>query len=202
MVFIPELRIPDRFSPEEQALIRKALEFAGHAHATQKRRGDGRPYVVHPAAVAQLLMDEFEADAETVMAGLLHDTVEDTAVTLEEVEREFGNAIRFLVDGVTDYGEGDGNQKVPDKLVRAQHSKEKAQRYAEKDERLLIVKIADRWDNMRTVHIHTPKGQVGYSKATIDFQVKEARRLGFQTQADALEQLCRATIAKWDAYSN
>jgi GTP pyrophosphokinase len=198
-MFIPELSIADRFSPEEQGRIRKALGFAAEAHKTQLRKG-GAPYITHPAAVAGLLMHEFNADADTVLAGLLHDTVEDTDVTLEDVEREFGPQVRFLVDGATDHGEGDGNPQVRDKLERAKHSKEKALRYAAQDERVLLVKIADRWDNLKTVHVHTPRGQIGYSTSSKEFHIKEARRLGFARQAEAMDALCDATIAKWAAY--
>jgi GTP diphosphokinase / guanosine-3',5'-bis(diphosphate) 3'-diphosphatase len=189
----------DRFSPEERTRIQHAVEFATKFHAPQTRKGGG-PYVSHPIAAAQLLIDEFNADADTVIAGLLHDTVEDTEASLEDIEREFGAAVRFLVDGVTDYGQSDGNSHIPDKFLRAEKSAAKALQYAEKDPRLLLIKFADRWDNMKSVHVHTPRGQVGYSRATLEFHVKQARKLGFHEQADAIQQLCEATIARWPQY--
>lgn len=199
MAFIPELRIPDRFSPEEKTSIRKALEFAAEAHKTQTRKG-GEPYIVHPASVAQRLMDEIGADAETVMTGLLHDTVEDTEVTLDDIEREFGPKLRFMVDAVTDWGLKDGRAHISDKLERARRTKEKVREYAAKDRRVLFVKIADRADNMKTVGRYTPQGQVGYSKDTLGFHVPIARELGLDAIADEMETACNGFIAKWEAY--
>jgi GTP diphosphokinase / guanosine-3',5'-bis(diphosphate) 3'-diphosphatase len=189
----------DRFSPEERMHMQKALEFATKAHASQKRRGGGL-YIAHPIATAQLLIDEFNADADTVITGLLHDTVEDTEARLEDIEQNFGPVVRFLVDGVTDYGQHDGNEHIPDKLVRADKSAEKALQYAAQDKRLLLVKIADRWDNMKTVEVHTPRGQVGYSRATLQFHVAHCRKLGFPKQAAEIERLCMTTIARWPQY--
>jgi (p)ppGpp synthase/HD superfamily hydrolase len=187
----------DRFSDEDRARIAKALAFSITAHAGQTRKDGKTPYVVHPVAVAQALIDKMGADAETVMTGLLHDVVEDTGVSLDTVEEAFGPAVRHLVDGVTDFGEGDGNPRVPDKLARWEKTKEKALRYAEKDSRLLLVKVADRWHNMQTVHVHTPRGQVGYARATKVFHIVQARRIGQDAMADELERMCDATIARW-----
>ena len=186
-----------RFSQDDQERINKALAFATHAHRHQKRIGGNMPYIVHPVAVAQLLVDEFNADAATVMAGLLHDVVEDTDASLDDIEREFGSEVKFLVDGATDYGKNDGNQHIADKIERAKYSKVKALKYAEKDERVLLVKIADRMNNMTTAGVHTPRGQVGYSRDTLAFHVVQARKLGFEKQAVELERMCNAFIDRW-----
>ena len=87
------------FSPEEGEKIRRAYRFAAQAHQDQLRRS-GEPYIMHPVAVA-CIIDQMGLDAESVMAGLLHDTVEDTPVTREDIAREFGAPVAMLVDGVT-----------------------------------------------------------------------------------------------------
>ena len=191
-----ELSYTEKFSDDDLKRIKHAIAFATKAHEHQKRRG-GEPYIVHPIAVAQSLIDEFHADVDTVITGLLHDTVEDTEVTLEDIEKEFGPTIRFLVDGVTDWGIKDGRNHIADKLERAKWTKKKVMEYAEKDPRLLLVKVADRKHNMHTVDRYTPSGQYGYSQDTLGFHVPIARRLGFTKEADELETMCLAFINKW-----
>jgi GTP diphosphokinase / guanosine-3',5'-bis(diphosphate) 3'-diphosphatase len=191
----------DRFSAQERALMDKALAFATHQHRNQKRAGGDTAYIVHPVAVAQALADEFGADAETVVAGLLHDTVEDTGASLDEIEKEFGPAIRFLVDGVTDYGQNDGNPHIANKLERAQDSKLKALRYAKQDPRVLLVKIADRTNNLKDIlelSPFSPRGQIGYAYDTLGFHVLQAQKLGLEKQARQLEMICDAIISKWE----
>jgi GTP pyrophosphokinase len=185
----------DRFSPEERAWIQQALEYATLHHAPQ-RRIMGEPFIIHPVAVAQSLIDDFNADADTVVAGLLHDTVEDTDATLDDIERLFGKVVRHLVDGATEVGKGDGAPSIPDKVERAHKSRLKAYRYAETDPRLYLVKIADRWHNLKTGAAHRPKNQERIARETLDFHVPECRRLGFGAHADAIEGLAHRIIER------
>jgi guanosine-3',5'-bis(diphosphate) 3'-pyrophosphohydrolase len=194
-----ELHHLERFSSEDRNRIARAVEYAKTRHQHQTRLGGG-PYIVHPIGVAQRLIDKFSADADTVIAGLLHDTVEDTGASLDEIETLFGPVVRFLVDGVTDVGEGDGGEKISDKIHRARATEKKASGYGIKDPRVFIIKIADRTDNMYTVSVHSPRGQVGYSRATLNFHVRICRELGYESQADELQRLCEDTIARWPQY--
>ncbi len=180
----------DRFSVEEQLLIAKALEFATTHHAPQ-RRVSGEPYIIHPVAVAQILIDKFNADVMTVAAALLHDTVEDTSATLDDIELLFGVDIRFIVDGTTDVGKGDGREHIEDKHERADRTHHKVHEYAIKDSRIYLVKIADRWHNMTTCSALRFANQERLAMETMDFHVPAARKLGFDSHADELELLAR-----------
>jgi guanosine-3',5'-bis(diphosphate) 3'-pyrophosphohydrolase len=170
-------------SPEDEALIRKAYIFSEQAHKEHKRYS-GEPYFLHPAAVAKHLA-ELGMDAETVAAGLLHDTVEDAAsVTEEQIEEEFGKDVRFLVDGVTKLGK---------------HKYRGAERHAESlrrllvatsaDVRVLIIKLADRYHNMTTLeHVPEAKRQ-RIALETLEIYAPLADRLGMGTLKRDLEDL-------------
>ena len=87
-------------TPQERKRIERAIELGKNAHEGQKRKSDGSPYFVHPLAVAEILC-EWGADSDTIIAGLLHDTVEDTSITLGDIKKEFGVSVAALVEGVT-----------------------------------------------------------------------------------------------------
>ncbi len=180
----------DKYSYEERALIDRALIFATEHHAPQ-RRASGEPFITHPVAVAQILVDEFNADAQTVIAGLLHDTVEDTPATLSMVLAEFGDVIAHLVDGVTDVGRGDGREHIEDREERAAHTHKKVHEYAQKDTRVYLVKIADRWHNLAHIHALPLKNQKRLAEEAMSFHVVIARELGYAIIADRLEQLAQ-----------
>ena len=173
--------------------LTRVYETADQAHEGQ-RRASGESYIEHPLAVAGILAD-LEMDRETVAAALLHDVVEDTSITNEEVAKLFGNEIANLVDGVT-------------KLTRIPYqSKEEAQvenlrkmfMAMAKDIRVIIIKLADRLHNMRTLASLPPAKQVAISRETLDIYAPIAHRLGIWKIKWEMEDLClRYTDA--DAY--
>src|SRR4029077_10660314 len=139
------LRIADHLDPRGQALVRNAVERASSAHSGQ-RRLSGEDYVNHPLEVAAILAD-LELDAETIAAALLHDTVEDTNLTAEELKREFGPEVARLVDGVTKLG------RISLRTDQQQHAENirKMMVAMAEDLRVVLIKLADRLHNMRTL---------------------------------------------------
>lgn len=169
-------------SPEDVALVEKAYAFAQKAHA-EHTRYSGEPYFLHPAAVAKHLA-ELTMDAETVAAGLLHDAVEDTGIPPEEIEREFGKDVLFLVEGVTKLGK---------------HKYQGAERHAESlrrllvatsaDVRVLIIKLCDRYHNMTTLE-HVPEHKRRrIALETLEIYAPLADRLGMGRMKRELEDL-------------
>ena len=164
--------------------IRAAYEFAAAAHEGQKRK-DGSPFVSHPLAVAQIVAEELHLDSESIMAALLHDTIEDTTATHEEVSKLFSPTVADLVEGVS-------------KLTRVQFTS-KAQEQMEnlrkmlmamsKDIRVILVKISDRLHNMRTMEYQTPAKQKQKSFETMEIYAPIAHRLGMQRMKWELEDL-------------
>ena len=140
---INKLKLYNKFLNPET--LSKAYDFAVKAHEKQKR-DEGSPYIIHPIAVANILT-ELKLDSATIATGLLHDTIEDTSATYKTIENEFGKEVANLVDGVTKISEFE-NQAMPNskaenfrKLILA----------TSKDIRVLLVKLADRLHNMRTI---------------------------------------------------
>ena len=166
------------------SLIEKAYQLAVKAHGNQCRKS-GEPYIVHPLWVAIILAD-LEMDKETIAAGMLHDVVEDTEVTEEEIRKEFGGEVALLVDGVT-------------KLGRLSYSSDKLEVQAEnlrkmflamaKDIRVIIIKLADRLHNMRKLQFMTPAKQKEKAKETMDIYAPIAQRLGISKIKTELDDL-------------
>ena len=166
------------------AHIRQAYEYAAAHHGQQKRK-DGSPYVTHPLNVAQILAEELHLDSESIMAALLHDTIEDTDVTHEDIAKLFSPTVADLVEGVS-------------KLTRVQYtSKEEEQMEnlrkmlmaMSKDIRVILIKIADRLHNMRTMEYQTPAKQKQKSYETMEIYAPIAHRLGMQKMKWELEDL-------------
>ncbi len=155
------------------SLIEKAYQVADHAHKGQMRKS-GEPYIIHPICVAIILAD-LELDKESIVSGLLHDVVEDTVMTTDEIREEFGNEVAVIVDGVT-------------KLGQLSYSKDKVEEQAEnlrkmflamaKDIRVILVKLADRLHNMRTAQYWSLPKQKEKAKETMDIYAPIAQRLG------------------------
>lgn len=174
-----------RYHPSDDlTLIDKAYHVADEAHKGQKRKS-GEPYIIHPLCVAIILAD-LELDKETIVSGLLHDVVEDTIMTTEELDREFGSEVALIVDGVT-------------KLGRLNYSKDKVEEQAEnlrkmflamaKDIRVILVKLADRLHNMRTAKYWSPEKQKEKARETMDIYAPIAQRLGISKIKVELDDL-------------
>jgi guanosine-3',5'-bis(diphosphate) 3'-pyrophosphohydrolase len=177
------LRIADHLDPKDQQMVRKAYERAANAH-TGQRRLSGEEYVNHPLEVAAILAD-LELDAETIAAALLHDTVEDTALTSDEVEREFGPEVARLVDGVTKLGR---IALRSDQQQQAENIRKMMVAMAE-DLRVVLIKLADRLHNMRTLDPLPEVKRRKISRETLDIYAPLAHRLGIGQVKWELEDL-------------
>jgi len=171
------------YSKSDIKLIRKAYEFANEKHGKQLRKS-GEPYIIHPLNVAYILAT-LEMDDETLCAALLHDVVEDTPATNEDLVREFGQAVADMVAGVT-------------KLSKIQYTtavEEQVENYRKmflamgKDIRVILIKLADRLHNMRTLKFLSRDRQLAISKETMDLYAPLANRLGIYSLKWELEDL-------------
>ena len=177
-------RLAKYSQPGDLALVEKAFGFAEQAHEGQVRRS-GEPYFYHPVHVASILV-ELQLDAPSVAAALLHDTVEDVeAVTLDVVQAQFGEEIRQLVDGVTKLGKLD----FADREEQQAESWRKMILAMSKDIRVIMIKLADRLHNMRTLAYQAPERQVAIARETLDIYAPIAHRLGVYTIKQEIEDL-------------
>ncbi len=184
-------RVKKYHPSDDISLIEKAYRIAYDAHKTQVRKS-GEPYIIHPLCVSIILAD-LEMDKETIAAGLLHDVVEDTIMTDEEIEAEFGSDVALLVDGVTKLQllqlSGDNEGKTPDKLEMQAENLRKMFLAMAKDIRVIIIKLADRLHNMRTLKHMPPEKQQRIAKETLDIYAPIAQRLGISKIKVELDDL-------------
>ena len=174
-----------RYHPSDDlTLIRKAYEVADRAHEGQMRKS-GEPYIIHPLCVGIILAD-LEMDKETIAAGILHDVVEDTAMSVEDIEREFGVDVALLVDGVTKLGQID--YKVEKVEIQAENLRKMFLAMA-KDIRVIIIKLADRLHNMRTLEYMRREKQLEKASETMDIYAPIAQRLGISRIKVELDDL-------------
>ncbi|MBE6940485.1 MAG: bifunctional (p)ppGpp synthetase/guanosine-3',5'-bis(diphosphate) 3'-pyrophosphohydrolase [Ruminococcaceae bacterium] len=165
-------------------LIRAAFTYAAIAHEGQLRK-DGSPYVSHPLAVAQIVAEELHLDSESIAAALLHDTIEDTGATHEEVSRRFSPTIADLVEGVSKLNRVQYTSKAEEQMENLR----KMLLAMSKDIRVILVKVADRLHNMRTMQFQTPDKQKKKSFETMEIYAPIAHRLGMQRIKWELEDL-------------
>ncbi len=189
-------RVREYHPSDDISMIEKAYHIARDAHGGQMRKS-GEPYIIHPLCVALILAD-LELDKETIVGGLLHDVVEDTPMTDEDIEREFGSEIALIVDGVT-------------KLGRLPYAKDKVEVQAEnlrkmflamaKDIRVILIKLADRLHNMRTLQYMTPEKQIEKARETLEIYSPIAQRLGISKVKVELDDLSLKYLAP-DVYED
>ncbi|MBQ7972023.1 MAG: bifunctional (p)ppGpp synthetase/guanosine-3',5'-bis(diphosphate) 3'-pyrophosphohydrolase [Lachnospiraceae bacterium] len=179
------LRVKKYHPSDDITLIEKAYKIAFEAHKDQLRKS-GEPYIIHPLCVAIVLAD-LEMDKETIAAGILHDVVEDTIMTYEEIEKEFGSEVAALVDGVTKLGclEYAGG----DKLEEQAENLRKMFLAMAKDIRVIMIKLADRLHNMRTLKHMPPNKQQEKARETLDIYSPIAQRLGISRIKVELDDL-------------
>ena len=186
---INKIRSYNKFLNSES--LNKAYNFALDAHQNQKR-DEGLPYIIHPVAVANILT-ELKLDSATITTGLLHDTIEDTNVTFETVKKEFGDEVANLVEGVTKISaledRASNNSKAENfrKLILA----------TSKDIRVLLVKLADRLHNMRTINFVKDKDKIiRKAKETMEIYAPLADRMGMNKIRDELEDISFSVLNK------
>ena len=169
--------------------IQKAYVFARDAHKGQTRKS-GEEYIIHPVAVADIIFD-LEGDEESIITALLHDTVEDTNVTLDDIKEHFGEKIAYLVDALTKVAKikypGLKEERTIDAFFRVVFS-------ASKDLRVLCIKLVDRLHNMQTIEFHSPTKQKKLAKETLEIYVPPAYYIGFWKIMRDLEEISFKTL--------
>jgi len=178
------LRKVRSYRPEEdQALIKKAYEFSERHHKGQQRES-GEPYLVHPLEVA-ILLAEMRLDVTAIVAGLLHDAVEDTAVTIDEIKAEFGEQVSHIVEGVTKISK---IEFASSEEAQAENVRKMVLAMMD-DIRVVLIKLADRLHNMRTLKFLSPERQTKIARETLDIYAPIAHRLGMGKIRGELEDL-------------
>ena len=177
-------RVKKYHPSDDISLIEKAYNLANMAHKNQVRKS-GEPYIIHPLSVA-IILAELQLDKETIVAGILHDVVEDTTITDEQLRDQFGNYVAIIVDGVTKLEKITYNG---DKLEYQAENLRKMFLAMAKDIRVIMVKLADRLHNMRTLQYQPPQRQIEIARETMDIYAPLAQRLGISKMKVELDDL-------------
>jgi len=172
-----------KLKPGDKELLRTAFEMAAEAHKTMRRKS-GEPYILHPLAVAMICVEEIGLGVRSTICALLHDTVEDTDITLEDVEREFGNEIARIIDGLTKIS----NVVDTNSSQQAENFKKILLTLTD-DPRVILIKLADRLHNMRTLDSMKREKQLKISSETVYVYAPLAHRMGLYTIKTELEDL-------------
>ncbi len=189
--FLPEIediiaKVKQQLPGFDEELFIEAYRFARDAHEGQQRK-DGSPYIIHPVATVQIL-SQLRVDEDTLIAALLHDVPEDTTRTVAEIEEKFGDRVAFLVEGITKLSKMHYQNDMESRQVE---SLKKLLIHTAKDPRVILIKLADRLHNMRTLHfIDKPEKQRRVSRETLEIYVPMANLLGIQGIKSELEDLC------------
>jgi GTP diphosphokinase / guanosine-3',5'-bis(diphosphate) 3'-diphosphatase len=178
-----ETRLLAYLAPEQVTRVRRAYLIGAHAHAGQTRK-TGEPYITHPVAVARILAD-LGMDAETIIAAILHDTLEDTPLSRDELEAEFGTVVTELVDGVTKLDK----VKFGSRQEAAAESFRKMLLAMARDLRVILIKLADRLHNMRTLTAMAPDSRTRIARETLEIYAPIAQRLGMNRFKSELQEL-------------
>jgi GTP diphosphokinase / guanosine-3',5'-bis(diphosphate) 3'-diphosphatase len=175
--------LKQKLKPGDKVLLRRAFEIAAEAHQTMRRKS-GEPYILHPLAVAKICVEEIGLGIRSTICALLHDTVEDTDVSLEDVQREFGGEIAKIVDGLT---------KIS--TVLDANSSQQAENFKKilltltDDPRVILIKLADRLHNMRTMDSMKREKQLKISSETVYVYAPLAHRMGLYNIKTEMEDL-------------
>ena len=185
------LRVQKYHPSDDTSLIEKAYHLAAKAHENQVRKS-GEPYIIHPLCVAIVLAD-LEMDKETIAAGLLHDVIEDTIMTEGEITEQFGKDVALLVDGVTKLEQlqfsSESGDKTLDRFEMQAENLRKMFLAMAKDIRVIIIKLADRLHNMRTLKYKSPESQQRIARETMEIYSPIAQRLGISKIKVELDDL-------------
>jgi GTP diphosphokinase / guanosine-3',5'-bis(diphosphate) 3'-diphosphatase len=172
-----------KLKPGDKELVRRAFEMAAEAHKTMRRKS-GEPYILHPLAVARICVEEIGLGVRSTICALLHDTVEDTDITLEDIEREFGGEIARIVDGLT---------KISNVIdVNASQQAENFKKILltlTDDPRVILIKLSDRLHNMRTLESMKREKQLKIASETVYVYAPLAHRMGLYTIKTEMEDL-------------
>ena len=176
--------LKQRLKKGDRKLVRRAFEIAAEAHKHMRRKS-GEPYILHPLAVAKIVVEEIALGVTSVICALLHDTVEDTEVTLKEIEMEFGSTCSKIVEGLT---------KISN-VVESKNTTQQAENFKKilltlaDDPRVILIKIADRLHNMRTLESMGRDKQLKIASETTFLYAPLANRLGLYEIKSELEDL-------------
>ena len=172
-----------KLKPGDKELLRRAFEMSVDAHKTMRRKS-GEPYIFHPLAVSRICVEEIGLGVRSTICSLLHDTVEDTDITLEDVEREFGNEIARIIDGLTKIS----NVVDTNSSQQAENFKKILLTLTD-DPRVILIKLADRLHNMRTLDSMKREKQLKVSSETVYVYAPLAHRMGLYAVKTEMEDL-------------
>jgi len=184
-------RVASYLSADERALIHRAWHVGAAAHAGQARKS-GEPYITHPVAVARILA-ELGLDVETIVAAILHDTIEDTPLSREDLARQFGEPVALLVEGVTKLDK----LKFRDRQEAAAESFRKMMLAMSRDLRVILIKLADRMHNMRTLGSQGVEARRRIARETLEIYAPIAQRLGMNLMKAELQDLGLRALHPW-----